>query len=65
MATNSCDTQRRDVALERIPRGLRREAYAYYTIPISMLSLRSLLFATLLQPVEAVDDAPLGQAASA
>ena len=37
----------------------------YYTIPIAMLSLWSLLFASLLQPSEAVDDSPLGQAAKA
>ena len=37
----------------------------YYTIPISMLSLWSLLFATLMRPVEAVDGATLGQAAGA
>jgi hypothetical protein len=37
----------------------------YYTIPIAMLSLWSLLFASLLQPAEAVDDSPLGQAAKA
>jgi hypothetical protein len=37
----------------------------YYTIPIAMLSLWSLLFATLLRPAEAVDDSPLGQAARA
>jgi hypothetical protein len=37
----------------------------YYTIPIVMLSLWSLLFATLLRPAEAVDDSPLGQAAKA
>jgi hypothetical protein len=37
----------------------------YYTIPIAMLSLWSLLFASLLQPADAVDDRPLGQAAKA
>jgi hypothetical protein len=37
----------------------------YYTIPVAMLSLWSLLFASLMQPAEAVDDAPLGQAAKA
>jgi len=37
----------------------------YYTVPIAMLSLWSLLFASLLQPAEAVDDSPLGQAAKA
>jgi hypothetical protein len=37
----------------------------YYTIPVAMLSLWSLLFASLLQPAEAVDDSPLGQAAKA
>ena len=28
----------------------------YYTIPVAMLSLWSLLFASLMQPAEAVDD---------
>jgi hypothetical protein len=37
----------------------------YYTIPIAMLSLWSLLFASLMQPAEAVDDSALGQAAKA
>jgi hypothetical protein len=37
----------------------------YYTIPIAMLSLWSLLFASLMQPAEAVDDVPAGQAANA
>jgi hypothetical protein len=37
----------------------------YYTIPIAMLSLWSLLFASLMQPAEAVDDGILGQAAKA
>jgi hypothetical protein len=37
----------------------------YYTIPIAMLSLWSLLFASLIQPAEAVDDNRLGQAAKA
>jgi hypothetical protein len=37
----------------------------YYTIPIAMLSLRSLLFAALLPPTEAVDDGLVGQAAKA
>ena len=37
----------------------------YYTIPIAMLSLWSLLFASLMQPAEAVDDGTLGQAAKA
>jgi hypothetical protein len=37
----------------------------YYTIPIAMLSLWSLLFASLLEPAEAVEDSPLGQAAKA
>jgi 4-amino-4-deoxy-L-arabinose transferase-like glycosyltransferase len=37
----------------------------YYTIPVAMLSLWSLLFASLMQPAEAVDDASLGQAAKA
>ena len=29
----------------------------YYTVPIAMLSLWTLLFASLLRPAEAVDDA--------
>jgi len=37
----------------------------YYTIPIAMLSLWSLLFASLIQPAEAVDGNRLGQAAKA
>jgi len=37
----------------------------YYTIPIAMLSLWSLLFASLMQPAEAVDDDLLGRAAKA
>ena len=37
----------------------------YYTIPVAMLSLWTLLFATLMRPAEAVDDGLLGQAASA
>jgi hypothetical protein len=37
----------------------------YYTIPIAMLSLWSLLFASLTQPAEAVDDGLVGQAAKA
>jgi hypothetical protein len=37
----------------------------YYTIPVSMLSLWSLLFASLMQRVEAVDGYPAGQAANA
>jgi len=37
----------------------------YYTIPIAMLSLWSLLFASLMQPAEAVDGDLAGQAASA
>jgi hypothetical protein len=37
----------------------------YYTIPIAMLSLWSLLFASLLVPAEAVDDRLLGQATKA
>ena len=37
----------------------------YYTIPVAMLSLWTLLFASLMQPAEAVDDRPLGQAARA
>jgi hypothetical protein len=38
---------------------------SYYTIPVAMLSLWSLLFATLMAPAEAVDDRPVGQAARA
>jgi hypothetical protein len=37
----------------------------YYTVPIAMLSLWSLLFATLPAVSEAVDDRLLGQAAKA
>jgi hypothetical protein len=37
----------------------------YYTIPIAMLSLWSLLFASLMQPAEVVDDGLVGQAAKA
>jgi hypothetical protein len=37
----------------------------YYTIPIAMLSLWSLLFASLMQPAEAVDGGLVGQAAKA
>jgi hypothetical protein len=37
----------------------------YYTIPVAMLSLWSLLFAALMQPAEAVDDDLVGQAAEA
>jgi len=37
----------------------------YYTIPIAMLSLWSLLFASLMQPAKAVDDHLLEQAAKA
>jgi hypothetical protein len=37
----------------------------YYTIPVAMLSLWSLLFASLLDPAEVVDGAVIGQAASA
>lgn len=37
----------------------------YYTIPIAMLSLWSLLFASLIQPTEAVDGFPVEQAAGA
>jgi hypothetical protein len=37
----------------------------YYTIPTAMLSLWTLLFASLMQPREAVDDNRLGQAAKA
>jgi hypothetical protein len=35
----------------------------YYTIPVAMLSLWSLLFASLMQPANAVDDRLAGQAA--
>jgi hypothetical protein len=37
----------------------------YYTIPVAMLSLWSLLFASLMRPAEAMDEGPLGQAAKA
>jgi len=37
----------------------------YYAIPLAMLSLWSLLFASLTQPAEAVDDGLVGQAAKA
>jgi len=37
----------------------------YYTIPIAMLSLWSLLFAALIEPAEAVDGKLAGQAANA
>ena len=37
----------------------------YYTVPIAMLSLWSLLFASLLEPAEVVDGAVIGQAAKA
>jgi hypothetical protein len=37
----------------------------YYTIPIAMLSLWSLLFGSLMRPAEVVDDAPLERAAKA
>src|SRR5260221_13655195 len=37
----------------------------YYTVPIALLSLWSLLFASVLQPAEAVDEEFLGQAAKA
>jgi hypothetical protein len=37
----------------------------YYTIPVAMLSLWSLLFAALLAPAEAVDDGLVGRAARA
>ena len=37
----------------------------YYTVPIAMLSLWSLLFGSLLQPAEAVDEQFLGQTAKA
>jgi hypothetical protein len=36
---------------------------AYYTIPVAMLSLWSLLFASLMRPAEAVNDRSVGQAA--
>jgi hypothetical protein len=38
---------------------------SYYTIPVAMLSLWSLLFAALMAPAEAVDDRLVGQAARA
>jgi len=37
----------------------------YYTIPVAMLSLWSLLFASLMQPAEVVDDDLVGQAVKA
>jgi hypothetical protein len=37
----------------------------YYTIPLAMISLWSLLFASLLEPAEVVDGAVIGQAAKA
>ncbi len=37
----------------------------YYTVPIAMLSVWSLLFASLTQPAEAVDDALLERAVKA
>jgi hypothetical protein len=37
----------------------------YYTLPIAMLSLWSLLFASLIESAEVVDDDPVGQAANA
>jgi hypothetical protein len=37
----------------------------YYTIPVAMLSLWTLLFASLIEPTEAVDGTRIGQAASA
>jgi len=37
----------------------------YYTIPVSMLSLWSLLFASLMQPAESGDDRLMGQATRA
>jgi hypothetical protein len=37
----------------------------YYTVPIAMLSLWSLLFGSLIEPVEAVDGKLAGQAANA
>jgi hypothetical protein len=38
---------------------------SYYTIPVAMLSLWSLLFATLMAPTEAVDERLVGQPAKA
>jgi hypothetical protein len=35
----------------------------YYTVPIAMLSLWSLLFGSLMRPAEVVDDALLERAA--
>jgi hypothetical protein len=37
----------------------------YYTIPVAMLSLWSLLFASLMQPTEIVDDDLAGQVVKA
>jgi hypothetical protein len=37
----------------------------YYTIPVAMLSLWSLLFASLMQPAEIADDDLAGQAVKA
>jgi hypothetical protein len=37
----------------------------YYTVPVAMLSLWSLLFASLIKPSEMVDGAVIGRAASA
>jgi hypothetical protein len=37
----------------------------YYTVPVAMLSLWSLLFASLIEPSEAVDGRLVGQAARA
>jgi hypothetical protein len=37
----------------------------YYTIPIAMLSLWGLLFGSLMQPAEVVEDAPLERTAKA
>jgi hypothetical protein len=37
----------------------------YYTIPLAMLSLWSLLFVSLMQPAEIVDDDLAGQAVRA
>jgi hypothetical protein len=37
----------------------------YYTIPLAMLSLWSLLFVSLMQPAEIVDDDLAGQAVKA
>jgi hypothetical protein len=37
----------------------------YYTIPVAMLSVWTLLFASVIQPAEVVHDVVLGQAAKA